>query len=90
MSGEVTSATWRFSVAANFVRYIVFGLLSSILYGKCSQLFPRLLQAHSRSREYVETYIKAFYLTENEMERWIREHKVSAKCFLTASIDLDL
>ena len=28
-------------------------------------------------REFVETYVKAFYLTENEMERWIREHKVS-------------
>ena len=27
-------------------------------------------------REFVETYVKAFYLTENEMERWIREHKV--------------
>lgn len=26
-------------------------------------------------REFVETYVKAFYLTENEMERWIREHK---------------
>ena len=24
----------------------------------------------------METYVKAFYLTENEMERWIREHKV--------------
>ena len=28
-------------------------------------------------REFVETYVKAFYLTENEIERWIREHKVS-------------
>ena len=27
-------------------------------------------------REFVETYVKAFYLTENEMERWMREHKV--------------
>lgn len=26
-------------------------------------------------REFVETYVKAFYLTENEMERWMREHK---------------
>lgn len=35
-------------------------------------------------REFVETYVKAFYLTENEMERWIREHKV---IFLTCYRD---
>ncbi|XP_068094573.1 syndetin isoform X2 [Hyperolius riggenbachi] len=26
-------------------------------------------------KEFVETYIKAYYLTENDMERWIREHR---------------
>ncbi|KAM9308738.1 syndetin isoform 2-T2 [Gastrophryne carolinensis] len=26
-------------------------------------------------KEYVETYIKAYYLTENDMERWIKEHR---------------
>lgn len=29
-------------------------------------------------KEFVETYIKAYYLTENDMERWIREHRVRA------------
>lgn len=27
-------------------------------------------------KEFVETYIKAYYLTENDMERWIKEHRV--------------
>lgn len=27
-------------------------------------------------REYVELYIKAYYLPENSLEEWIREHKV--------------
>ncbi|XP_043923577.1 syndetin isoform X2 [Protopterus annectens] len=26
-------------------------------------------------KEFVETYIKAFYLTENDMERWIKDHR---------------
>uniref|UniRef100_UPI00359015C9 syndetin isoform X2 n=1 Tax=Myxine glutinosa TaxID=7769 RepID=UPI00359015C9 len=26
-------------------------------------------------RDFVETYIKAYYLTENDMERWIKEHR---------------
>uniref|UniRef100_A0A287CWD5 VPS50 subunit of EARP/GARPII complex n=1 Tax=Ictidomys tridecemlineatus TaxID=43179 RepID=A0A287CWD5_ICTTR len=30
-------------------------------------------------KEFVETYIKAYYLTENDMERWIKEHRVSWK-----------
>ena len=25
-------------------------------------------------REYVESYIKAYYLTESDLERWIKEH----------------
>ncbi|XP_048579827.1 syndetin isoform X2 [Nematostella vectensis] len=37
-------------------------------------------------REYVETYIKAFYLTENEMERWIREHKEYSSKHLTSLV----
>lgn len=28
-------------------------------------------------KEFVEAYVKAFYLTEPDMERWIREHKVN-------------
>lgn len=27
-------------------------------------------------KEFVETYIKAYYLTENDMERWIKDHRV--------------
>lgn len=27
-------------------------------------------------REYVENYVKAYYLPEIELENWIREHKV--------------
>uniref|UniRef100_A0A5F5Q103 VPS50 subunit of EARP/GARPII complex n=1 Tax=Equus caballus TaxID=9796 RepID=A0A5F5Q103_HORSE len=27
-------------------------------------------------KEFVETYIKAYYLTENDMERWIKEHRI--------------
>lgn len=30
-------------------------------------------------KEFVETYIKAYYLTENDMERWIKEHRVRVK-----------
>uniref|UniRef100_A0A5F8HBV8 Syndetin C-terminal domain-containing protein n=1 Tax=Monodelphis domestica TaxID=13616 RepID=A0A5F8HBV8_MONDO len=26
-------------------------------------------------KEFVETYIKAYYLTENDMERWVKEHR---------------
>ena len=40
-------------------------------------------------REFVETYVKAFYLTENEMERWIREHKVCVFCFSFDLYDRD-
>lgn len=31
-------------------------------------------------KEYVEAYVKAYYLPEIELEKWIREHSVS--CFL--------
>lgn len=27
-------------------------------------------------KEYVESYVKAYYLPETELERWIREHSV--------------
>ncbi|XP_031566777.1 syndetin-like [Actinia tenebrosa] len=37
-------------------------------------------------REYVETYVKAFYLTENEMERWIREHKEYSSKHVTSLV----
>lgn len=28
-------------------------------------------------REYVENYVKAYYLPEAELEKWIKEHSVS-------------
>lgn len=28
-------------------------------------------------KEFVETYIKAYYLTENDMEQFIKNHRVS-------------
>ena len=31
--------------------------------------------------DYVETYIKAYYLTETDMESWIQEHRVSIPLF---------
>lgn len=33
-------------------------------------------------KEFVETYIKAYYLTENDMERWIKEHRVRTDLWL--------
>lgn len=32
-------------------------------------------------KEYVENYVKAYYLPEIELEKWIREHKVSTSAF---------
>ncbi|KAH0503626.1 Syndetin [Microtus ochrogaster] len=29
-------------------------------------------------KEFVETYIKAYYLTENDMERWIKDHRIDS------------
>ncbi|XP_077862394.1 syndetin-like [Saccoglossus kowalevskii] len=37
-------------------------------------------------REYVETYIKAFYLTENDMEQWIRDHREYSTKQLTSLV----
>lgn len=31
-------------------------------------------------KEYVEKYVKAYYLPEVELEKWIKEHKVSLIC----------
>ena len=30
-------------------------------------------------REYVETYIKAYYLPDDTLEAWVKEHKVDIK-----------
>lgn len=30
-------------------------------------------------KEFVETYIKAYYLTENDMEQFIKNHRVRVK-----------
>lgn len=32
-------------------------------------------------KEFVETYIKAYYLTENDMEQFIKNHRVSMVSF---------
>lgn len=34
-------------------------------------------------REYVENYVKAYYLPETELEVWIREHKVTNGVFVS-------
>lgn len=31
-------------------------------------------------KEFVETYIKAYYLTENDMEQFIKNHRVRPRC----------
>ncbi|KAF5290040.1 hypothetical protein FQA39_LY14821 [Lamprigera yunnana] len=31
-------------------------------------------------REYVENYVKAYYLPDVELEKWLREHNISIKC----------
>lgn len=36
-------------------------------------------------REYVENYVKAYYLPEAELEQWIREHPVSGINFFFSS-----
>lgn len=36
-------------------------------------------------KEFVETYIKAYYLTENDMEQFIKNHRVSTVSFLDHS-----
>lgn len=33
-------------------------------------------------KEFVETYIKAYYLTENDMEQFIKNHRVSTVSLL--------
>lgn len=33
-------------------------------------------------KEFVETYIKAYYLTENDMEQFIKNHRVGLSAFL--------
>ncbi|MEJ1280947.1 VPS50 EARP/GARPII complex subunit [Cricetulus griseus] len=37
-------------------------------------------------KEFVETYIKAYYLTENDMERWIKEHRRDLQSTPTTTI----
>lgn len=36
-------------------------------------------------KEFVETYIKAYYLTENDMEQFIKNHRVSSSARFTPS-----
>lgn len=36
-------------------------------------------------KEFVEIYIKAYYLTENDMEQFIKNHRVSTVSFLDCS-----
>ena len=44
------------------------------IFQECFSILSRPIP----EKEFVEAYVKAFYLTEPDMERWIREHKV---CF---------
>ncbi|OXB84733.1 UNVERIFIED_CONTAM: hypothetical protein H355_001210 [Colinus virginianus] len=41
-------------------------------------------------KEFVETYIKAYYLTENDMERWIKEHREYSTKHLTNLVNVCL
>ncbi|KAJ8796533.1 hypothetical protein J1605_002130, partial [Eschrichtius robustus] len=41
-------------------------------------------------KEFVETYIKAYYLTENDMERWIKEHREYSSKQLTNLVNVCL
>lgn len=38
-------------------------------------------------REYVENYVKAYYLPESELEKWIRDHTVLRLIFNCFSTD---
>ena len=39
-------------------------------------------------KEYVELYIKAFYLTEDKLEEWIKEHKVRILILPNSTFDI--
>ena len=41
-------------------------------------------------REYVEAYIKAYYLPENQLEDWLPEHKVYRGSYMSAHVLLNL
>ncbi|XP_068940586.1 syndetin isoform X1 [Petaurus breviceps papuanus] len=41
-------------------------------------------------KEFVETYIKAYYLTENDMERWMKEHREYSSKQLTNLVNVCL
>ncbi|XP_053914744.1 syndetin isoform X1 [Cuculus canorus] len=41
-------------------------------------------------KEFVETYIKAYYLTENDMDRWIKEHREYSTKQLTNLVNVCL
>lgn len=41
-------------------------------------------------KEFVETYIKAYYLTENDMEQFIKNHRVSSSAWLFGFLPADL
>ncbi|XP_069504568.1 syndetin isoform X2 [Ambystoma mexicanum] len=41
-------------------------------------------------KEFVETYIKSYYLTENDMERWIKEHREYSTKQLTNLVNVCL
>ena len=47
-------------------------LLSVMITNRCYAFFRPL-----PGRELVEGFIKAFYLNERDLERWIKEHAVS-------------
>lgn len=41
-------------------------------------------------KEFVETYIKAYYLTENDMEQFIKNHRVSTVSFFKSDCVCDV
>uniref|UniRef100_A0A2K6MTX5 VPS50 subunit of EARP/GARPII complex n=1 Tax=Rhinopithecus bieti TaxID=61621 RepID=A0A2K6MTX5_RHIBE len=61
---------------------------------KCSNEGRALMQLDFQQpipdKEFVETYIKAYYLTENDMERWIKEHREYSTKQLTNLVNVCL
>ena len=44
-------------------------------------LYICVLYSHIPGQDFVEQYIKAYYLSEHDIVKWIEEHKVSMGIF---------
>ncbi|KAK2499403.1 hypothetical protein MC885_002845 [Smutsia gigantea] len=65
--------------------------VSNILWEHCIRLANRtIVEGPIPDKEFVETYIKAYYLTENDMERWIKEHREYSTKQLTNLVNVCL